>query len=148
MFSTRETPDFDGLYRPALVEKYRLDSPMGSREMRAHLHNLVVSEYRGEIFDSKELELFIVHSLKLLLQVQVEARGIPVDFELIDELASSFKVSIQMGRVNIAFAVGWDDKIDVALHNWTCSSCGEFIYGDIHPSDECDATVLKSVMDS
>lgn len=87
---------------------------------------------------------------RTIFQIQFESRGLIIDFDLIQALSNQC-VSELFSKHNwshFKLSPGTTNKVDMALHNWTCKSCGNRVLGESHSMIECRQVLIDSVLSS
>jgi hypothetical protein len=132
------------------MEASRVRDPVPSRR----LLDEAVSELVRRGFTNLEHGARLLHHIvSASLSIQCENLGVPYDADRMSELTGRLSLSLSYDHVGLHPFVdvpeGWCEAVDRMFKLRTCAHCGAVLFpGSEHPREECDAWVVRGVMES
>lgn len=127
-----------------------LDDPLPAAEILGKVvEDFSRSHVGTAVKGGTEVLLKELHSLLARgLRIQAEMRPFPQDLELLDHMArEATLVSQGVGSYTVDVPSNWFDRLDHALHTWTCQKCGSVVPGIEHGVDECNEALTERIME-
>lgn len=131
-----------------IIKKYNLDELMTASEISVCVVNVLTCELLGGPVSELEVRRKVYELFRTIFQVQFESRGLIIDFELINEIASRFELQTENKSCTICLPDEWHQKVDKLLRTWACQKCGDIVRGVPHPPEDCNQYLIGHVIGS
>ena len=108
----------------------------------------MIEHWTGQQMDQAALEAWIRREARSLLSCQIQQRGLAPD-GFAATMASRITLGVDGGHATVYVGDPWLEEVDRTFHAGPCARCGHKVPVPWdHPEDECDAFVVRDVIES